>query len=200
MQPKSAGWKDFALELESRSGKFKAMSQGLHLSQRMSLSQVLAPQLQQSLALLQAPTLELKALVEQEVQHEPLPGGSANGGNGAAGPQPRRGHPGQRSQPTWPNRPATSCSIRRRRSRAARRWTIFRRNLTRRCSRTRNGGTIFPKPICPTAQGPEAEERRQFMFDSLVASTSLQETLLEQMRFPNDRRAAAHRGNDHRQH
>ena len=31
--------------------------------------------------------------------------------------------------------------------------------------------------------GPEAEERRQFMFDSLVASTSLQETLLEQMRF-----------------
>ena len=33
----------------------------------MSLSQVLAPQLQQSLALLQAPTLELKALVEQEV-------------------------------------------------------------------------------------------------------------------------------------
>ena len=34
----------------------------------MSLSQVLAPQLQQSLALLQAPTLELKALVEQELQ------------------------------------------------------------------------------------------------------------------------------------
>ncbi len=49
-----------------------AMSQGLHLSQRMSLSQVLAPQLQQSLALLQAPTLELKALVEQELQQNPL--------------------------------------------------------------------------------------------------------------------------------
>ena len=48
------------------------MSQGLHLSQRMSLSQVLAPQLQQSLALLQAPTLELKALVEQELQQNPL--------------------------------------------------------------------------------------------------------------------------------
>src|SRR5580692_7772263 len=49
-----------------------AMSQGLHLSQRMSLSQVLAPQLQQSLALLQAPTLELKALVEQELQQNPV--------------------------------------------------------------------------------------------------------------------------------
>src|ERR1700691_6026118 len=48
------------------------MSQGLHLSQRMSLSQVLAPQLQQSLALLQAPTLELKALVEQELQQNPV--------------------------------------------------------------------------------------------------------------------------------
>ena len=48
------------------------MSQGLHLSQRMSLSQVLAPQLQQSLALLQAPSLELKALVEQEMQQNPV--------------------------------------------------------------------------------------------------------------------------------
>ena len=38
----------------------------------MSLQQVLAPQLQQSLALLQAPTLELKALVEHEPQQNPL--------------------------------------------------------------------------------------------------------------------------------
>ena len=44
------------------------MAQALHLSQKMTLSQVLAPQLQQSLALLQAPTLELKAMVEQELQ------------------------------------------------------------------------------------------------------------------------------------
>src|ERR1041385_2121091 len=48
------------------------MAQGLFLSQKMSLSQVLAPQLQQSLALLQAPTLELKALVEQELQQNPV--------------------------------------------------------------------------------------------------------------------------------
>ena len=44
------------------------MAQGLQLSQRLTQSLVLAPQLQQSLALLQAPTLELKALVEQELQ------------------------------------------------------------------------------------------------------------------------------------
>src|SRR6266508_3345247 len=48
------------------------MAQGLHLSQRMALQQVLAPQLQQSLALLQAPTLESKALVEQELQQNPV--------------------------------------------------------------------------------------------------------------------------------
>src|SRR3954467_8418742 len=48
------------------------MAQGLYLSQRMALTQVLAPQLQQSLALLQAPTLELQALVQQEMEQNPV--------------------------------------------------------------------------------------------------------------------------------
>src|SRR5436305_12512642 len=48
------------------------MAQGLQLSQRLTQSLVLSPQLQQSLALLQAPTLELKALVEQELQQNPV--------------------------------------------------------------------------------------------------------------------------------
>ena len=53
-------------------GLIASVAQGLYLSQKMSLQQVLAPQLQQSLALLQAPTLELKALVEQELQQNPV--------------------------------------------------------------------------------------------------------------------------------
>src|SRR5215475_11647283 len=48
------------------------MAQGLQLSQRLTQSLVLSPQMQQSLALLQAPTLELKALVEQEMQQNPV--------------------------------------------------------------------------------------------------------------------------------
>src|SRR5881628_1623386 len=48
------------------------MAQGLYLSQKMALTQVLAPQLQQSLALLQAPTLELQALVQQEMEQNPV--------------------------------------------------------------------------------------------------------------------------------
>ncbi|MCF7669817.1 MAG: RNA polymerase sigma-54 factor, partial [Verrucomicrobia bacterium] len=47
------------------------MAQGLFLAQKMALAQTLAPQLQQSLILLQAPTMELKALVEQELQMNP---------------------------------------------------------------------------------------------------------------------------------
>ncbi|MEC8973811.1 MAG: RNA polymerase sigma-54 factor, partial [Verrucomicrobiota bacterium] len=42
------------------------------MSQKMSLNQVLAPQLQQSLNLLQAPMLELKAMVDQELQLNPV--------------------------------------------------------------------------------------------------------------------------------
>src|SRR5580765_1562028 len=48
------------------------MAPGLQLSQRLTQSLVLAPQLQQSLAILKAPTLELKALVEQELQQNPV--------------------------------------------------------------------------------------------------------------------------------
>jgi len=48
------------------------MAQGLQLSQRLTQSLVLSPQLQHSLALLQAPTLELKALVEQELEQNPV--------------------------------------------------------------------------------------------------------------------------------
>ena len=45
---------------------------GMQQIQGMGLQQVLAPQLQQSLQILQAPTLELKNLVQQELQTNPL--------------------------------------------------------------------------------------------------------------------------------
>src|SRR5882757_725720 len=51
---------------------FAGMAFGMQLSQRLSQSLVLAPQLQQSLALLQAPTLELKALVAAELEQNPV--------------------------------------------------------------------------------------------------------------------------------
>src|SRR5438876_12048724 len=46
-------------------------AQGMHQSQNLSLQQVLAPQLQQSLLILQAPLLELRNLVQQEMETNP---------------------------------------------------------------------------------------------------------------------------------
>src|SRR6202012_2039209 len=44
---------------------------GMHQTQNLSLQQVLAPQLQQSLLILQAPLLELRNLVQQEMETNP---------------------------------------------------------------------------------------------------------------------------------
>ena len=46
--------------------------QGMHQSQNLSLQQVLAPQLQQSLLILQAPLLELRNPVQQEMETNPV--------------------------------------------------------------------------------------------------------------------------------
>ena len=47
-------------------------TQGLHQFQNLSMQQVLAPQLQQSLQILQAPTLELRNIIQQELQTNPV--------------------------------------------------------------------------------------------------------------------------------
>src|SRR5277367_6483540 len=161
------------------------MSQGLHLSQRMSLSQVLAPQLQQSLALLQAPTLELKALVEQELQQNPLleevptaevelnerirndeadDDGAMAAADLAEPPADVKFDPAT-EKPS--NAPVDD----------------FQAEFERLTQMDQEWRDHFAQTNLPVRQGPEAEERRQFMFDSLVAGTSLQEHLLEQMRF-----------------
>lgn len=48
------------------------MAPGLEQSQNLSLHQVLAPHLQQSLQILQAPTLELRSMIQQELETNPV--------------------------------------------------------------------------------------------------------------------------------
>src|SRR5207302_8857223 len=48
------------------------MAQGMQQNLSVSMQQVLAPQLQQSLQILQAPMLELRNLVQQEIQTNPV--------------------------------------------------------------------------------------------------------------------------------
>src|SRR5437870_13247989 len=46
--------------------------QGMHQSQNFALQQVLAPQLKQSLLILKTPLLELRNLVQQEMETNPV--------------------------------------------------------------------------------------------------------------------------------
>jgi RNA polymerase sigma-54 factor len=148
----------------------------------MSLSQVLAPQLQQSLALLQAPTLELKALVEQEVQLNPcleeVPAAemeqldrNRDEGTPAHDPADLAEPPPDVMFDPATEKPSSAPV------------DDFQAEFERAVQQDQEWRDHFSQTNLPMRSGPEAEERRQFMFDSLVASTSLQETLLEQMRF-----------------
>lgn len=156
------------------------MSQGLHLSQKMALSQVLAPQLQQSLALLQAPTLELKALVEQELQQNPILEEVPVTEMEEREKVVTEG-PSEASDPAEPPAdvkfdPATEPS-----SNAP--VDDFQAEFDRLTQIDQEWRDHFSQTNIPVRQSQEMEERRQFMFDTLVAPTSLQETLLEQTRF-----------------
>jgi RNA polymerase sigma-54 factor len=150
----------------------------------MSLSQVLAPQLQQSLALLQAPCLELKALVEQEMQQNPIleeveaaeveqaekvsqEGAPANDAADPAEPPADVNFDPATEKPS--NDPVDD----------------FQAEFEKLTQLDQEWRDHFSQTNLPTRSNPEAEEKRQFMFDSLVAATSLQETLLEQMRTSN---------------
>jgi RNA polymerase sigma-54 factor len=150
----------------------------------MSLSQVLAPQLQQSLALLQAPTLELKALVEQELQQncalEELPAAEVElnekikndeADDGAAAAADLAEPPADVKFDPATEKPSNAPV------------DDFQAEFERLTQMDQEWRDHFAQTNLPARQGPEAEERRQFMFDSLVAGTSLQEHLLEQMRF-----------------
>ncbi len=158
------------------------MSQGLHLSQRMSLSQVLAPQLQQSLALLQAPTLELKALVEQELQQNPIleeiPAAEVEVSERIKLDGPSDSESPDLAEPPQDVKfdPATEQP-----SNAP--VDDFQAEFEKLAQFDQEWRDHFSQTNLPTRQSQETEEKRQFMFDSLVAGTSLQENLLEQMRF-----------------
>ena len=158
------------------------MSQGLHLSQKMSLSQVLAPQLQQSLALLQAPTLELKALVEQELQQNPVleevPAAEIEQSEKIRDDGPPLHDAADPAEPPADTKfdPATE-------KQQNGPVDDFQAEFEKLTQMDQEWRDHFAATNIPMRQSQEAEERRQFMFDSLVAGTSLQENLLEQMRF-----------------
>lgn len=157
----------------------RGMAQGLHLSQRMALQQVLAPQLQQSLALLQAPMLELKALVEQELQQNPILEELST--TEFAQEEKREREGGPVADPADPTEPPADVTF----DPATDRPGVaddFQAEFERLVQMDQEWRDYFTQTNVPLRGREEEEERRQYMFDSLVAGTSLQEQLLEQVR------------------
>ncbi|MDX1952525.1 MAG: RNA polymerase factor sigma-54 [Verrucomicrobiota bacterium] len=159
------------------------MAQGLQLSQRMALSQVLAPQLQQSLALLQAPTLELKALVEQEMQQNPVLEEVAVTELDQEEKLSRSESENASDMAADPTEPPADVTF----DPATEKPTSdpvddFQAEFDKLSQLDQDWRDSFSQTNSPSRISQEDEERRQFMFDSLVAGTSLQEELLEQVR------------------
>lgn len=156
------------------------MAQGLQLSQRLTQSLVLAPQLQHSLALLQAPTLELKALVEQELQQNPVLEEIAD----ADMEMQERDREGETiTQAADPTEPPADLNFDPATEKASNEPVDdFEAEFERLVQLDQEWRDHFSQTNVPSRLSPEDEEKRQFMFDSLVAGTSLQEVLLEQLR------------------
>jgi RNA polymerase sigma-54 factor len=156
------------------------MAQGLQLSQRLTQSLVLAPQLQQSLALLQAPTLELKALVEQELQQNPV----LEEATQPEAEQQERDTAEERTEAAAdPSEPPTDLTFDPASEKPSNEPVDdFQAEFERLVQLDQEWRDHFAQTNIPSRASAEDEERRQFMFDSLVASTSLQEVLLEQVR------------------
>jgi len=149
----------------------------MFLSQKQVQSMVLAPQLQQSLAMLQAPNLELKALVEQELEQNPV--------LEEVPIEEMRQDESDRDtrdefDPTEPPADLTFDPATEKESNEP--VDDFQEEFDRLVELDQEWRDQFAQTSSVQRSSPEDEERRQFMFDSLVAETSLQEFLLEQVR------------------
>jgi RNA polymerase sigma-54 factor len=151
------------------------MAQGLQLSQRLTQSLVLSPQLQHSLALLQAPTLELKALVEQELEQNPVL-------EEVAAPETELQDKPAPEDDQAPAEPPFEAA-----SEQGVEVPVddFQAEFDQLVQLDQEWRDHFSQANVSVRRSPEEEEKRQFMFDSLTAGTSLAEALMEQVRETN---------------
>src|SRR5688572_19265573 len=140
----------------------------------MSLQQVLAPQLQQSLQLLQAPTLELKALVEQELQQNPVLEEVAAEDVEQKEKNDREGDTTVSEAADLAEPPAdVTFDPATEKEGGSDAPDDFQAEFERLTQLDQEWRDHFAQTNLPMRQSAEDEEKRQFMFDSLVAGTSL---------------------------
>ncbi len=157
---------------------------------------VLAPQLQQSLALLQAPVLELKALVEQELQQNPVL--EEIEGTDVELPDKPVEDTGDTSDATAKADPAERADEAQAESDfekiEAAPADEFQEEFDKLVQLDQEWRDNFSQTNSPIRQSAEDEEKRQFMFDSLTAGTSFAQMLMDQAResdLADDQRAIA---------
>src|SRR5438067_4349466 len=124
--------------------------QGMHQSQNLSLQQVLAPQLQQSLLILQAPLLELRNLVQQEMETNPVLEELAN-------------EPDEKEEP----KPSTEEE--------------FKAEFDQLAKLDDEWRDYMAQSSSYSGRSQEAEDKRQFFFDSIATQETLQQHLMGQL-------------------
>ena len=157
------------------------MVQGLHLSTRLTQSLVLAPQLQQSLALLQAPTLELQALVEQELQQNPVLEEMASEEIDLRDQSERDSDEVAESpDPAEPPEDMRVDTVSEKETEGP--VDDFQAEFDKLVQLDQEWRDHFSATNIPIRQTAEEEEKRQFMFDSLAVGTSFTQMLMDQAR------------------
>src|SRR3989449_8845598 len=127
--------------------------QGMHQSQNLSLQQVLAPQLQQSLLILQAPLLELRNLVQQEMETNPVLEELPN--------EPNPDEP-EEAKPTSTDED-------------------FKAEFDQLAKLDEEWRDYMAQSSSFSGRSQEAEEKRQFFFDSIPTQETLQQHLMGQL-------------------
>ena len=156
------------------------MGPGMQLSQGMAMQQVLSPQMQHSLALLQAPVMELRALVDQELSQNPVleevPGldqrsaSDAERDNAAAlGQLDPAEPPSDVLFDPATEKPSTVAV------------DDFQAKLEELTQIDQEWRDHFSQSQTVLRQPEVDEERRQFLLDSITQSTSLRVDLMNQL-------------------
>ncbi len=136
---------------------------GLHQVQRLSLQQILAPQLQQSLHLLQVSSLELQSLVAEELQQNPM-----------LEELPKDETP--RIEVETPSDAAANTPD-------AKDELDFKQEFEVLSKLDDEWREYFSQTSVHRSHSSEQEEQRQHFFDSITEQQSLQQHLLEQLNF-----------------
>src|ERR671929_114352 len=128
-------------------------AQGMHQSQNLSLQQVLAPQLQQSLLILQAPLLELRNLVQQEMETNPVLEELAT----------------DPTEQTEEAKPAKTSD------------DDFKAEFDQLAKLDEEWRDYMAQSSSYSGRSQEAEDKRQFFFDSIATQETLQQHLMAQL-------------------